>query len=144
MISKWHALQYHTTGVEDSSGLKFTYTSEPQRHRAGILTVGFSSNNRLIIPPGRDNYVVNGICPGSCTQKVIMHTQYAYPQAGKWLACRSLITIIMNIIIQFFPPEGITVFGNMLHTHLAGITQSIQHDHTYIYLHVYDDCRYMC
>ena len=25
-----------------------------------------------------------------------------------------------NYCLQFFPPEGITVFGNMLHTHLAG------------------------
>ena len=100
-------------GATDSSGLKFTYTSEPQRHRAGILTVGYTSNNQLIIPPGRDNHIINSLCPGRCTQKVWVQSDHS----SKLISIKFLYH---SNYLQFFPSEGITVFGNMLHTHLAG------------------------
>ena len=57
-------------GVVDSSGLKFTFSSEPSRYRAGILSFFHSSTNFLVIPPGRDNYVINAVCSDGCTEKV--------------------------------------------------------------------------
>lgn len=57
-------------GVRDSSGIEFTYTDEPQKHRAGILTVGHSVYSGMIIPPGRDDYTITGMCSGQCTEKV--------------------------------------------------------------------------
>jgi len=85
-----------TVGVLDSSGLKFTYTSNPPIHRASVLSVGFSSNYFLVVPPNRDNFDINAICADVCTNK-------------------------------FFPPDGITVFGNMLHTHLTGHGLVVRH-----------------
>ena len=57
-------------GVVDDSGIKFSYTSEAPRHRAGILSMGYTPNNFLAIPPGRNNFIVNSLCPGKCTEKV--------------------------------------------------------------------------
>jgi hypothetical protein len=57
-------------GVNDSSGLVFTYTNEPLRHNAGILLVGQVHNNHFIIPPQREDYTITGICPASCTNTV--------------------------------------------------------------------------
>ena len=57
-------------GVLDSSGIKFTYTDEPQQHRAGVLTTGHTSNSDMIIPPGRNDFTITALCPGDCTQRV--------------------------------------------------------------------------
>ena len=61
---------FNNVGAVDSSGLKFTFSSDPPRYRAGVLSVFHSSTNYLVIPPGRDNYVINGLCSDGCTQKV--------------------------------------------------------------------------
>ena len=57
-------------GVVDNSGLEFFYSNEEPLYRAGLLTLGHASTSSLIIPPGADNYVVNGYCPGTCTDRV--------------------------------------------------------------------------
>ena len=57
-------------GVLDSSGVRFTYTDEPQKHRAGILTSGYTVHSGMIIPPGRNDYTITGLCPGECTKHV--------------------------------------------------------------------------
>jgi len=58
------------TGVFDSSGLRFHYTATPPREEAGILTVGHSVVSNMVVPPQADSYIVQGLCPGSCTAKV--------------------------------------------------------------------------
>ena len=50
--------------------MKFLYVSEEPANRAGLLTLGHSANAAMMIPPRAENYVVNGICPGQCTQKI--------------------------------------------------------------------------
>ena len=57
-------------GVLDSSGLKFTYTSVPPRHRAAILTTGFTTDFTMVIPPEREKYVINSVCSDTCTKQV--------------------------------------------------------------------------
>ena len=57
-------------GVVDNSGLEFFYSNEEPLYRAGLLNLGHVSMSSLIIPPGADNYVVNGYCPGTCTDRV--------------------------------------------------------------------------
>lgn len=106
--------QFIIIGVMDSSGLKFTFTSDPQRHRAAILTTGYSSTNFLVIPPGRESHTINSVCSSECTQKVL----YYYCHLCYQIYHNSIIILFKTV--QYFPPEGITVFGNMLHTHLTG------------------------
>lgn len=57
-------------GVIDNSGLEFFYVNEEPENRAGLLTLGQSSTSSLIIPPKADNFIVNALCPGKCTQEV--------------------------------------------------------------------------
>ena len=61
---------FGVSGVLDSSGIKFTYTVEPQKQRAGILSSGYSVHSGMIIPPGRNDYTITSLCPGECTQRV--------------------------------------------------------------------------
>ena len=61
---------FNSVGVLDSSGIEFTYTREPQKHRAGVLSSGYIVHSDMIIPPGRDDYTITGICPGQCTERV--------------------------------------------------------------------------
>ncbi len=98
------------SGVRDSSGIKFLYVSEEPANRAGLLTVGHSANAAMMIPPRAENYVVNAICPGQCTQKVLI----------KLCNLSDIVFTVFIITFQFYPPEGINIFANLLHTHLAG------------------------
>ena len=58
------------TGVLDSSGLRFHYTATPPREEAGIIMLGHSFEPNMVVPPQVDSYIVQGLCPGSCTAKV--------------------------------------------------------------------------
>ena len=69
----------NSAGVLDSSGLKFTYASTPPRQRASVLSVGFSSNSFLIIPPNRDKFDINAVCADTCTKKVYRYMMYTKP-----------------------------------------------------------------
>ena len=62
-----------TTGVEDSSGLEFYYTTTEPLHEAGLLPVGHRVTPGMIIPPNTDNYVTEGLCSGQCTEQVSEH-----------------------------------------------------------------------
>ena len=39
-------------------------------HEAGVLPVGHRVTPSMIIPPNTDNYVIEGLCPGRCTEQV--------------------------------------------------------------------------
>ena len=68
-----HAHQY--TGVTDSSGLTFTYTSTPPTYEAGILTMGYFVTPLMIIPPRDPSFTVYGTCTSACTAAVSVHYQ---------------------------------------------------------------------
>ena len=80
-----------------------------RQHDAGILQLGHDVSNRLIIPPRSSNYTVTGFCSGFCTEQVRIQI--------------SLNFIVTNLFLslQYLPPEGIKIFANTLHTHLAGL-----------------------
>ncbi len=59
-----------TQGVIDNSGFEFFYVNDKPENRAGLLILGQVSSSSLVIPPQADNFVVNALCPGTCTQKV--------------------------------------------------------------------------
>ena len=67
-----YATDYLLAGVLDSSGVKFIYTDESQQQRAGVLVAGYDiiHNSGMIIPPGRDDFTITGLCPRECTQRV--------------------------------------------------------------------------
>ena len=82
--------------------------AEKVNHLAGIMAVGHHITPNMLIPPQLDMYSIAGLCSGDCTDKVIsdapMHELLNY----------------YYILLQFLPSEGISVFGGLLHTHLAG------------------------
>ena len=73
LLKVHNCVYYHDfgiSGVLDSSGIKFTYTVEPQKQRAGILSSGHAVQSGMIIPPGRNDYTITSLCPGECTERV--------------------------------------------------------------------------
>ena len=59
-----------STGVVDSSGVEFFYTSQPRRHEAGILTLGHAVNRFMVVPPRADRFDIIGKCAPDCTSQV--------------------------------------------------------------------------
>ncbi len=57
-------------GIIDSSGLLFTYTTEPREHDAGIMLFGQKTAYNTAIPPGAQNYTVPTYCTETCTSHV--------------------------------------------------------------------------
>ena len=66
------ALQHNTLflGVQDSSGMVFTYTPTRREHDAGILSMGHLVTQGHIIPPNAEGFTSYGVCPSDCTQQV--------------------------------------------------------------------------
>ena len=100
------------TGNVDSSGMEFFYTDSAPEHLAGAFAVGHHPTPSMIIPPEVENFVITGVCHSSCTESV--RECYSF----------TVLTLV-HFSTQFFPEEGITVFGSLLHTHLAGIYNGI-------------------
>ena len=59
-----------TTGIVDSSGVRFFYTDQPPKHKAAFLGVGHQVVGHMIIPPHVERYTVNGYCSQRCTNAV--------------------------------------------------------------------------
>ncbi|XP_063420467.1 uncharacterized protein LOC134705676 [Mytilus trossulus] len=59
------------TGLVDSSGMKFTYTSHLRQHDAGILTVGMYENKQQIIPPHYSDFKIQSVCSKECISKAL-------------------------------------------------------------------------
>ena len=55
------------TGVVDSSGMRYYYTTEEPEHLTGSLTIGHNVDPDMLIPPRARNYTVTSICPMDCT-----------------------------------------------------------------------------
>ena len=84
---------YHTTGVFDSSGMRFFYTSTRRQHDAGMVGLGHYVTPDMLIPPGAINYTISGLCTSTCTKKVVVthdkptrqiHLFYAAVPARRW------------------------------------------------------------
>ena len=59
-------------GVTDSSGMRIWYTSSPREHDAGMLTVGYSVNPHMVIPPNAKNFTITSFVHEECTNKVCL------------------------------------------------------------------------
>ena len=62
-------------GIVDSSGLTFTYLETPREHNAGILFMGHSVIETMIIPPNVANYTISAFCSENCTTQVHVFNQ---------------------------------------------------------------------
>ena len=82
MISYTHEhcvlLSMHTSDVIDSSGLRFYYSGTPREHRAGVLFLGHTVTEYMMIPPKVKSYTVAGLCHQNCTQSVSLYTCVPY------------------------------------------------------------------
>lgn len=118
----------------DSSGIEFAYTNTPPLHKIGVFSLSHSVSPIHVIPPRTDNFITKALCPGECLQEVsiiILYNhcsllcQYINVAALPWHK-PNLLIVFLVWSTQFLPPEGITVFGNFLHTHLAGMLTILQ------------------
>ena len=106
----FHAHQY--TGVTDSSGFTFTYTSTPPTYEAGILTIGYFTNPLMIIPPRDPSFTVYGTCASSCTAAVsVIH-----------VCMLALIGILYHnreslLLESIYSETGCTLMLLVCHTH---------------------------
>ena len=55
------------SGVVDSSGMRFYYTTDEPEHESGGLSIGHNVDPTMLIPPRAANYTVTAICPMDCT-----------------------------------------------------------------------------
>ena len=58
------------TGIRDSSGMVFTYSSQRRQHNGGVLQIGHYVSRSMVIPPHSLNYTLPSFCASSCTQQV--------------------------------------------------------------------------
>ena len=99
-------------GTKDRSGFNITYLNEGRMLDAGLLAVGHRVTSEMIVPPGVGNFTVTGTCDPSCTTSVrILYITIIY-------VCDVIVALIL---LQSEFCNGVTVFGNVLHTHLAGL-----------------------
>nr|XP_032817547.1 DBH-like monooxygenase protein 1 homolog isoform X1 [Petromyzon marinus] len=91
-----------STGIEDSSGLRFHYTAQLRRFDAGHLMAGIIVSPFHFIPPNTDSFATYGICDTN-----------------------SFSTLNRNGETQV---DGeMQVFASCLHSHLAGISMQARH-----------------
>ncbi|EDV25404.1 uncharacterized protein TRIADDRAFT_63840 [Trichoplax adhaerens] len=57
------------SGIKDSSGMRFYYTSQKRQYDAGMLQIGQSVNPFHMIPEGQKTWQSAGYCPSYCTQR---------------------------------------------------------------------------
>ena len=62
-----------TTGIFDSSGVRFYYTDQPPEQEAAILVVGHRVVGHMMVPPRVERYTVNGHCSQRCTNAVSIY-----------------------------------------------------------------------
>ncbi|CAH3032072.1 unnamed protein product [Pocillopora meandrina] len=89
------------TGILDSSGLRFHYTSQVREYQAGILTVGWLVSKNMIIPPHQESWETQGYCVEDCTKEGMKGSSLS--------------------------GGGIKIFASALHTHLAGHAAYTKH-----------------
>ena len=95
----------------DSSGIVLFYTSSPRKYDAAITTIGRVIEPGMLIPPNTKEFVIAAECAAQCTEKVCSsHDEQV----------ESEVLLLHSYNLQFFPEEGITVFANLLHTHVIG------------------------
>nr|XP_039269063.1 DBH-like monooxygenase protein 1 homolog [Styela clava]XP_039269064.1 DBH-like monooxygenase protein 1 homolog [Styela clava] len=88
------------SGVRDSSGIRFTYTSTLRQYEIGIIQVGNMVNGlQHLIPPGVESFLSIGHCTDSC------------------VANRMAASGLSNV----------TAFSVVLHSHLAGRKLRLRH-----------------
>ena len=58
------------SGIVDSSGLEFFYTTKEPEHRAGVLFMGVAVSPVLLVPPDQDQFVVSAECSFDCLDRV--------------------------------------------------------------------------
>lgn len=104
-------------GIIDSSGIRFHVSSILREMDAGVLELGLEYTDKMIIPPKQSSFSLSGYCVTECTAVVSLTPCY--------------FTVPLLIFVPFtyksLPPEGITVFGSQLHTHLTGVRVYTRH-----------------
>lgn len=52
----------------DSSGLRLYFTNKLRKHDIGILEIGLEYSAKNSIPPGQNNFELQGYCVSECTR----------------------------------------------------------------------------
>lgn len=65
------------SGVVDSSGMRYFYTTEEPEILAGAISFGHNVVPYMFVPPKSRNFTITGICSPDCTNSVSYHTMNA-------------------------------------------------------------------
>ena len=68
-------------GTIDSSGMRFWYIDTPREHDAGIVNVGYSVTQLMIVPPNTKNFTITGLVNDECTNQVSNTCNYTCPKS---------------------------------------------------------------
>lgn len=84
-----------TSGVLDSSGIEFFYTSTPRQDDAGILFLGHTVVYTMVIPPNAADYSILGVCSPTCTAEY-------FPEEGIHIFANMLHTHLVGhgLVVQ--------------------------------------------
>ena len=63
LLNSTVSLHFHKD-VTDHSGLRLWLTPTLRQYDAGVVSVGTAVSNFLIVPPGSDGYLTQGMCHG--------------------------------------------------------------------------------
>jgi len=66
-------MHLHTTGIFDSSGVRFYYTDQPPEQKAAFLGLGHQVIGHMMVPPRVERYTVHGHCSQRCTNAVSIY-----------------------------------------------------------------------
>ncbi|XP_074647536.1 uncharacterized protein LOC141903331 [Tubulanus polymorphus] len=61
---------HRKSGIYDTSGVRFTYTSKLRKYDVGLMTAGMFFGERLstVIPPRQEKFKYRGFCPQGCLE----------------------------------------------------------------------------
>ena len=77
MLNKFIYVYAFTTGIFDSSGVRFFYTDQPPEQEAAFLGVGHQVIGHMMVPPRVERYAVHGHCSQRCTNAVSIYVFYS-------------------------------------------------------------------
>lgn len=98
------------SGIRDSSGIRFHYTSTARELDAGILDIGHQVYPTMIVPPGVANFTITGICSAECTEKF-------FPEDG--------IHIFANLLHTHVIGHGLTL-QHLRYNSECGVYEELQ------------------
>lgn len=121
-----------TSGLVDSSGLRFHYVSKLRPFDAGVLEVGLEYTDKNSIPPKMVTPIA-GHCVSECTRVAMSSAASSSGSSGDneddhyWASLHERDRKHRPNAKEGNLKEGIYIFAAQMHTHLAGVASWTEH-----------------